>query len=277
MKATAKVARVALLVFGGAALVLGLFILTGNARLIPHGLHGVMGEMMIVSLWVLGAVAMGTGGGIAVGVKAFVWGLLVQGLGYAETRGAGSWWLLGLHIVTSVGAMVWGARLVIPAVRQPTRIRDAAAEFLAKKRIAVTGVSRKTQPHGSNLVYKRLKERGYTVFAINPNAEQVEGDRCYRDLESVPGGVDAVVIGTRPETAMVTMRECVELGIKHVWMHRSVGTGSVSAEATAFGRDRGIHVIDGGCPLMFEPTADAGHKVMRPLFTLTGKVPRRVG
>jgi uncharacterized protein len=33
-------------------------------------------------------------------------------------------------------------------------------------------------------------------------------------------------------------------------------------------------VIDGGCPLMFEPTADGGHKVMRFVFTMTGKVPR---
>jgi len=72
------------------------------------------------------------------------------------------------------------------------------------------------------------------------------------------------------------MRECADLGIKHVWMHRSFGKGSVSATATAWGREHGIHVIDGGCPLMFAPTADPGHKVMRFFCTLTGKVPRHV-
>ena len=155
-------------------------------------------------------------------------------------------------------------------------IKEAATEFLAYKRVAVTGVSRTPGSHGSNVVYKRLRERGYDVFAVNPTAEVVEGDRAYRDLSSIPGGVEAVVIGTRPETAEQTMRECAELGIKHVWMHRGPGAGSVSETAAAYGRERGISVIDGGCPCMFGPTADPGHKAMRLIFTLTGNVPKRV-
>jgi predicted CoA-binding protein len=157
-----------------------------------------------------------------------------------------------------------------------TRIKEAASEFLARKRIAVTGVSRQAQGHGSNVVYQRLRERGYEVFAVNPNADTVEGDRSYESLRAIPGGVEAVVIGTRPETAEATIRECVDLGIKHVWMHRSIGAGSVSDAATAYGRERGIRVIDGGCPCMFDPTADPAHKAMRFVFTLTGKVPRQV-
>ena len=84
------------------------------------------------------------------------------------------------------------------------------------------------------------------------------------------------MIGTRPEVAETTMRECAELGIKQVWMHRGPGTGSVSEAAAEYGRQGGIRVIDGGCPLMFAPTADVGHKAMRLVFTLTGKVPRQV-
>ena len=160
--------------------------------------------------------------------------------------------------------------------RSSQTIHEAATQFLANKRIAVTGVSRNPKGHGSNVVYQRLRERGYEVFAVNPNTERVEGDDAYPDLRSIPGGVQAVVIGTRPETAEVTMRECADLGIKHVWMHRSTGAGSVSAAAAEFGRERGISVIAGGCPLMFEPTADGAHKAMRFVFTLTGKVPRRV-
>jgi len=155
-------------------------------------------------------------------------------------------------------------------------IKEATTEFLSQKRVAVTGVSRNPQGHGSNIVYQRLRERGYEVFAVNPNAEQIEGDPCYHDLASIPGGVEAVVIGTRPETAEATMRECDQLGIKHVWMHRSFGQGSVSAEAASFGREKGITVIDGGCPLMFDPTADFGHKCMRFVFSWTGKVPKEV-
>jgi len=153
-------------------------------------------------------------------------------------------------------------------------IKEAATEFLAKKRVAVTGVSRTPKTHGSNSVYRRLRERGYEVFAVNPNADEVEGDRCYPDLASIPGGVDAVVIGTRPDRAEETVRECAQLGIKHVWMHWGSGQSSVSPTATQYGRDNGITVIDGGCPLMFEPTADLGHKVMR--LALGGRVPKHV-
>ncbi|HET7295419.1 MAG TPA: CoA-binding protein [Vicinamibacteria bacterium] len=155
-------------------------------------------------------------------------------------------------------------------------VKEAAREFLSRKRLAVTGVSRTPGSHGGNVVYQRLRQRGYEVFAVNPNADRVEGDPCFHDLKSIPGGVEAVVIATRPEHAEATMRECAELGIKQVWMHRSIGTGSVSRLAADWGREHGIHVIDGGCPLMFGPVADPGHKVMRFLLTLAGQVPRRV-
>jgi predicted CoA-binding protein len=155
-------------------------------------------------------------------------------------------------------------------------IKEAASEFLSQRRVAVTGVSRTPENHGSNVVYRRLRERGYQVFAVNPNADEVESDRAYHDLGSIPGGVDAVVIGTRSEIADETMRECAELGIKHVWMHRGPGPGSVSKTAAEYGRRRGISVIDGGCPCMFDPAADLGHKAMRLVFTLNGNVPKEV-
>lgn len=153
-------------------------------------------------------------------------------------------------------------------------MKEAASAFLANKRIAVTGVSRRPADHGANTVFKRLRDRGYEVFAVNPNADEVEGAHSYHDLKSIPGGVDAVVIATRPETADVTMRDCVELGIKQVWMHRGPGAGSVSKTATDYGRQHGVTVIDGGCPLMFGPTSDFGHKVMR--IVLASHVPKRV-
>jgi predicted CoA-binding protein len=155
-------------------------------------------------------------------------------------------------------------------------IKTAAASFLEQKRVAITGVSRSPGDHGANVVYRRLRDRGYDVFAVNPNATEVEGDRAYANLAAVPGGVDAVVIGTRPETAEATMRECIDLGIRHVWMHKGPGAGSVSPTAASLGRENGLTVIDGGCPLMFDPTADFGHKCMKAMFTLTGGVPRRV-
>jgi predicted CoA-binding protein len=155
-------------------------------------------------------------------------------------------------------------------------IKSAAADFLSQRRIAVTGVSRSPDNHGGNVVYQRLRERGYQVFAVNPNTTEVEGDACYPNLTSIPGGVDAVLIATSPKHADATMREAADLGISKVWMHRSFGGGSVSPTATEYGRAHGVTVIDGGCPLMFDPVSDPGHKVMRFVFTGTGKVPRRV-
>jgi predicted CoA-binding protein len=154
-------------------------------------------------------------------------------------------------------------------------INQAIDDFLAQKRIAVAGVSRESGgAHGGNIVYQRLRQRGYQVFAVNPNADTVEGDPCYRDLRSIPGGVDAVVIATTPAVAASVARECGELGIKRVWMHRSFGAGSVSAEAHAFCRENGIASIAGGCPLMYGPTSDGGHRVMRFFVGLSGKLPK---
>ena len=157
-----------------------------------------------------------------------------------------------------------------------TLTKDAATEFLALKRVAVTGVSANPKGHGSNAVYTRMRERGYEVFAVNPNEPTAEGDATYPDLGSIPGGVEAVVIGTRPERAEATMRQAIDLGITHVWMHRSFGAGSVSEPATQLGRENGVTVIDGGCPLMYGPTSDGGHRMMCKVFTLFGKVPKEV-
>ena len=155
-------------------------------------------------------------------------------------------------------------------------IAEAAHDFLSCRRIAVTGVSRTPGNHGSNVVYDRLVERGYEVFAVNPNATEAAGAPCYPTIAAIPGGVDAVVIGTAPSRSLDAVKEADQLGIRHVWMHRSIDAGSVSDEATAYGREHGIRVIDGGCPLMFDPAADGGHKFMCGLLTLFGRVPRRV-
>lgn len=153
-------------------------------------------------------------------------------------------------------------------------LKEAAADFLAQRRIAVAGVSRTDAGHGANVVYNGLKKAGYEVFAVNPNADEVEGDTCYRDLKSIPGGVDAVVVGTAPDASASVVRECAELGIERVWLHRSFGGGSVSDEAEALGREHNLKVIAGACPMMFLPHADIGHRCMRWVLGLTGGLPK---
>ncbi len=79
------------------------------------------------------------------------------------------------------------------------RVPESVSEFLRGKRFAVAGVSRASaQP--ANAIYRRLKDCGYEVFAINPNASKVEGVTAYPDLASIPVTVDGVVIATHPDS-----------------------------------------------------------------------------
>jgi hypothetical protein len=65
-------------------------------------------------------------------------------------------------------------------------------------------------------------------------------------------------------------------GVDHVWMHRGPGPGSVWPSAAVVGHEHGITVIDGGCPLMFDPIADFAHKCTKAVLTLTRTVPKQV-
>ena len=156
-----------------------------------------------------------------------------------------------------------------------TTLDTKVNEFLAQKRIAVAGVSRNGSQHPvGNLIYRRLKTTGHDVFAVNPQIRTFEGDRCYPDLQSIPGGVDGVMIITRPETTERIVRDCNDAGVPRVWMHQSLGKGSsVSPEAVEYCRQHGISVIAGACPMMYGDGADFGHTCMRWILRVTGGLP----
>ena len=158
---------------------------------------------------------------------------------------------------------------------QTTTLEMRVDDFLAQKRIAVAGVSRNSSDHSaSNLIYNRLKKSGHDVFAVNPHMQNFEGDRCYPNLQSIPGGVDGVVIITRPETTERIVRDCNDAGVRRVWMHQSLGKGtSVSPEAVEYCRQHDISVIAGACPMMYGAGADFGHMCMRWFLKLTGGLP----
>jgi len=139
---------------------------------------------------------------------------------------------------------------------------DSVATFLQGRRIAVAGVSR--QPNqAANAVFRKLRDSGYEVFPINPNASEVEGVASYRDLASIPAKLDGVVIATSPDVSAEVVRQCEAQGVRRVWFHRSFGQGSVSDEAVQECERRGIDCIVGGCPLMFCEPVDFGHKCMK--------------
>jgi predicted CoA-binding protein len=156
-----------------------------------------------------------------------------------------------------------------------TTLETKVSDFLSQKRIAVAGVSHDNGPHpAANLIYDRLKKTGHDVFAVNPNMPTFEGDRCYPNVQSIPGGVDGVVIITRPSTTERIVHDCDAAGVRRVWMHESMVKGSsVSPEAVEYCHEHDISVIAGGCPMMFGEGVDFGHKCMRWMMSVSGRLP----
>ncbi|MEJ2757990.1 MAG: CoA-binding protein [Anaerolineales bacterium] len=145
-------------------------------------------------------------------------------------------------------------------------------DFLAQERIAVVGV-RTTQEDAANSIYKKLKDAGYQVFAVNPSTDEYKGDPCYPTVKDIPGGAQAAVMVVRPEIAEQVVVDCHDANIQHVWMHRSIGN-SVSDKAVAYCRENGMAVIGGGCPMMFVKPVDFGHVCMRFIGKYAGWLPK---
>lgn len=153
-----------------------------------------------------------------------------------------------------------------------SRIPDKVAEFLRGRVLAVAGVSR-TGGSAGNPVYRKLRDAGYDVVPVNPQAVEVEGVRCYPSLTAIGRPLDGVVIATHPRVSTDVVKECAALGVPRVWMHRSFGQGSVSPEAVSECRARGIACIEGGCPVMFCQPVDPVHRCMRWWLGRRGRLP----
>jgi predicted CoA-binding protein len=158
------------------------------------------------------------------------------------------------------------------------KIDELVQDFLAQKSIAVVGVSDRRET-GCNAAYKRFKESGHTVYAVNPRISEFQGAPCYPDLKAIPEKPDAVFVFTSPKVTDQIVDQCVDLGIKHVWMHCLMGTKpgagasstSVSQDAVQKCRENGITVIPGTCPNQFLKP-DFFHQMMRGTFRLFGNL-----
>jgi uncharacterized protein len=123
--------------------------------------------------------------------------------------------------------------------------RALIEHILEQRRFAVTGVSRNSEKYGYK-VYKALKAAGYTVFAVNPNAETIDGDPSYPSLDNVPGTIDCLVTVTPPPITEETIRLAGHLGIQLLWMQ----PGSESIPAFNLARANSMQIISGGPCIM---------------------------
>lgn len=151
------------------------------------------------------------------------------------------------------------------------KLKGLVDDFLAQERIAVVGVRTTTADAGDS-IYDKLVKHGYQVFPVNPKTDEYKGVPCYPSVRDIPGGVQAAMLVVTPEVSEKVVEDCLEAGVGHVWMHRSIGN-SVSDKAVEFCRENGISVIGGGCPMMFlEP--DFGHVCMRWIGGWAGWLPK---
>jgi len=144
--------------------------------------------------------------------------------------------------------------------------RAVIDQFLAQRHLAFVGVSRQPKEF-ANSVYRHLRDGGRTMYPVNAHVEPgsfIEGDRAFVMLGDVPDPVDGVVIMPRPDL-MGLAEEAVARGIPRVWIHRGAGQPPVPVEVTTYLVDRGVQVVDGACPLMFDGEVHGVHRLHRAL------------
>jgi uncharacterized protein len=151
---------------------------------------------------------------------------------------------------------------------------DTIEDFLAQKRIAMVGISR-DPANLSVKLFEELCRRGYDVVPVNPNTTELKGMRCFGRVQDIQPPVGAALLMTSAEVTEAVVKDCVEAGIRRVWMYRGTSNGSVSAKALTFCQERGIQVIPGQCPFMFLPDAAGFHRFHGFIRKITGRYPRR--
>jgi predicted CoA-binding protein len=146
-------------------------------------------------------------------------------------------------------------------------------EFLAQRRIAVVGVSRNPKDINRTL-FREFRKRGYDALPVNPQATELDGQRCYARVQEIQPMVEAALLLTPPEITEKVVWDCAEAGIHRVWMFRVGGKGAVSQAALGFCSENGIRVVPGFCPLMFLRDAAWFHRLHGWVMKITGSYPR---
>lgn len=151
---------------------------------------------------------------------------------------------------------------------------ETIEDFLAKKRIAMVGMSRKPG-NFSGMLFEEFCRRGYDMVPVNPGVHELLGRRCFARVQDIEPPVDAVILMTSPSVTETVVRDCAEAGIRFVWMYRAGGEGAVNRSAIDFCHAQDIQVVPGECPFMFWRDAGAGHRLHGFILKILGRYPRR--
>lgn len=141
--------------------------------------------------------------------------------------------------------------------------------FLQQKKIAVVGVSRDKNKFG-NMIYKDLKSAGYQVMAVNPNADMVEGDRCYAGLGALPEKPDGVLIVIPSKQGIEIIEEAARMGVRHVWVQQGADSPAVDKRL----EELDLVAVSGECIFMFLEPVKSVHSFHRFFRRIFGKMPK---
>ncbi len=154
------------------------------------------------------------------------------------------------------------------------QIDQAVQAALDLDRLAVVGVSR-AGDSPANAIARRLRETEHQVFAVNPSAEAIDEHPTWPDLLAIEGGVQGVVVVTRPEQAREVAAQAAAAGAEWIWFHQGFGPVSFDDETLRIAHDAGLKVISAGCPMMY-CCPDGFHRCARAVFRLFGRIPGEI-
>lgn len=138
--------------------------------------------------------------------------------------------------------------------------RKAIDEFLAQDHLGFVGLSRNPKDF-SHAVYRHLRDGGRTLYPVNPNIDELEGDPVYPSVRELPAEVSSVFVMVNARASRTVVQDCVYRGIERVWFHKGIGPGSVSEDALELARRHKLIVVDGACPLMFDGPVRHVHRL----------------
>ncbi len=117
------------------------------------------------------------------------------------------------------------------------------------------------------LSYKGLKKMGKTVYPVDPSVEEVDGDKTFKDLDSLPKKVDGIILEVPKDETKEWIFQAVQVGIKDVWIHMQRET----EEALILAKDNGINVRTGTCAVMYVTPGFTYHSIHKFIMKLIGK------
>lgn len=95
-------------------------------------------------------------------------------------------------------------------------INNNLEEMMGKKSWAVVGVTAKKERFGYK-IWKILQKHGYEVYGVNPNYDEIEGEKIYNNLKDLPKKVDVIDMVVSPRIGSRTLDEAKELGIDYIF------------------------------------------------------------